>query len=156
MKENNQKLKQKKTKLNKAKNINKEKKMQNQIKSTKLLNEIYKKKNYLILLRWHMTPHAPSFKTYTWQDGGSTSLQQVSSNARQRMPNHNKQQQQHKGGWSKYLGKTWNDKITMQGKEQQTTTSNNIKARAMHHNKQQLSPMPMPWGSFIWMFIHDL
>jgi hypothetical protein len=26
----------------------------------------------------------------------------------------------------------------------------------MHHNKQQLSPMPMPWGSFIWMFIHDL
>jgi hypothetical protein len=23
----------------------------------------------------------------------------------------------------------------------------------MHHNKQQLSPMPMPWGSFIWMFI---
>jgi hypothetical protein len=51
MKENNKNFKQKKTKLNKPKNINKEKKMQNQIKSTKLLNEIYKKKNYLILLR---------------------------------------------------------------------------------------------------------
>jgi hypothetical protein len=37
----------------------------------------------------------------------------------------------------------------MQGEEQQTTMSNNIKARAMHHNKQQLSLMTMPWGSLI-------
>jgi len=53
--------KKKQKKLNKAKNINK--KMQNQNKTTKLLNESFIKKLYYFP---KTTPCTPSSKTYTW------------------------------------------------------------------------------------------
>lgn len=57
-----QKLKQKKTKLNKTKNINK-----NLQKNTN--NKTFEWENLPYF--FNMTPCAPSFRAYTWQEGGA-------------------------------------------------------------------------------------
>jgi len=83
MKNKKSKVETKKTKLNKARNINK--KMQKQIKTTKLLNE----KTYIIFLR--CTSHFKLQNLHMARGGGERYITSTNnSNTRRRTTNHNK------------------------------------------------------------------